>query len=806
MKFTLSWLKEHLETSASLAEICDAVTAIGLELESVDDRGATLAPFVVGYVVEARKHPDADRLRVCIVDTGTEQVQVVCGAPNARTGMKGVFARAGLTIPGTGLQLKAGMIRGQASNGMLCSAREMGLSDEHDGIIDLPADAPLGVPFARVLGLDDAVIDVAITPNRQDCLGVRGIARDLAAKGIGTLKPRHVVPVPGAFASPLAVRFDLPADAASACPFFVGRHVRGVRNGPSPQWLQDRLAAIGLRPISALVDITNFMTFDVGRPLHVFDAARVSGGIVVRLARPGETIAALNGKTYTLTGAETVISDESGAAEGLGGVIGGEDSGCTEATTDVFLEAALFDPIRTAQTGRTHQIVSDARYRFERGLDPEAVIEGMEAATRMILDLCGGEVSEPVIAGAVPNWRRSFTLRKERVASLGGVDVPAAEQRRILEALGFTVTDAGARFDVAPPSWRSDIHGEADLVEEIARIWGFDRLEAVTMPRDSALPAPALTPAQRRVRDARRALAGLGLVEAVTFSFMQKSVAALFGGTNPALELLNPISSDLDFMRPSIVPNLLLAAKRNADRGLGDSALCEVGPQFADDTPTGQSMMATGLRSGAAAPRSWGVQARVVDALDAKGDALALLQALGAPVENLQTTRDAPGYYHPGRSGCLRLGAKIVAVFGELNPRILAAMDVRTPAVAFEVTLDVVPLPKARSGRARPLLKLAALQPVERDFAFLVDSGVEAEKLVRAIKGVAKDIAAQAAILSVGVFDVYEGKGLPEGRKSLAITIRLQPAARTLTDAEIDAIAQRIVASAAKATGATLRG
>ncbi len=806
MKFTLSWLKEHLETSASLAEICDAVTAIGLELESVDDRGATLAPFVVGYVVEARKHPDADRLRVCIVDTGTDQVQVVCGAPNARTGMKGVFARAGLTIPGTGLQLKAGVIRGQASNGMLCSAREMGLSDEHDGIIDLPADAPLGVPFARVLGLDDAVIDVAITPNRQDCLGVRGIARDLAAKGIGTLKPRHVVPVPGTFASPLAVRFDLPADSAKACPFFVGRHVRGVRNGPSPQWLQDRLAAIGLRPISALVDITNFMTFDVGRPLHVFDAAKVSGGIVVRLARPGETIAALNGKTYTLTGAETVISDESGAAEGLGGVIGGEDSGCTDATTDVFLEAALFDPIRTAQTGRTHQIVSDARYRFERGLDPEAVVEGMEAATRMILDLCGGEASEPVIAGAVPDWRRSFSLRKERVASLGGVDVPVAEQRRILEALGFTVTDAGARFQVAPPPWRSDIHGEADLVEEIARIWGFDRLEAVTMPRDSALPAPALTPAQRRSRDARRALAGLGLIEAVTFSFMQKSVAALFGGTNPALELLNPISSDLDFMRPSIVPNLLLAAKRNADRGLGDSALCEVGPQFSDDTPGGQSMMATGLRSGAAAARSWGAQARMVDALDAKGDALALLQALGAPVENLQTTRDAPGYYHPGRSGCLRLGAKIVAVFGELNPRVLAAMDVRTPAVAFEVTLDVVPLPKVRSGRARPLLKLAALQPVERDFAFLVDSGVESEKLVRAIKGVAKDIAAQAAILSVGVFDVYEGKGLPDGRKSLAVTVRLQPAVRTLTDAEIDAIAQRIVASAAKATGATLRG
>jgi phenylalanyl-tRNA synthetase beta chain len=434
------------------------------------------------------------------------------------------------------------------------------------------------------------------------------------------------------------------------------------------------------------------------------------------------------------------------------------------------------------------------------------VIEGMEAATRMILDLCGGEASELVVAGKVPEWRRSYRLRKERAATLGGVDVPPADQRRILEALGFAVEDHGATFEVAPPSWRQDIHGEADLVEEIGRIWGYDRIAAVPMPRDTALPAPALTPAQRRVRDARRALAGLGLVEAVTFSFMQKSVAALFGGTNPTLELLNPISSDLDFMRPTIVPNLLLAARRNADRGLGGSALCEVGPQFADDTPAGQSMMATGLRSGDAAPRSWGAKQRAVDALDAKADALALLQSLGAPVENLQTTRDAPSWYHPGRSGCLRLGAKVVAVFGELNPRVLAAMDVRMPAVAFEVTIDAVPMPKAKAGRARQLLKLAALQPVERDFAFLVDSAVESEKLVRAIRGVAKEIATQAAILSVGVFDVYEGKGLPEGRKSVALSVRLQPAERTLTDAEIDAIGQRMVAAAAKATGAALRG
>jgi phenylalanyl-tRNA synthetase beta chain len=806
MKFTLSWLKTHLDTEASLAEICAAVTEIGLELESVADRGAALAPFIVGHVLEARQHPDADRLRVCIVDTGAERVQVVCGAPNARGGMKGVFARTGLTIPGTGLLLKPGVIRGQASNGMLCSAREMGLSDEHDGIIDLPEDAPVGAPFARVLGLDDPVIDVAVTPNRPDCLSVRGIARDLAAKGIGTLRPRRIDPVPGGFASPLGVRLDLPAEAASACPFFVGRLIRGVRNGPSPRWLQDRLTAIGLRPISALVDITNFLTFDIGRPLHVFDAAKVAGGIVVRLARPGETIAALNGKTYTLAGSETVISDEAGATEGLGGVVGGEESGCTEATTEVFIEAALFDPIRTAETGRRHQIHSDARYRFERGVDPEAVFEGMEAATRLVLDLCGGAPGALVVAGQVPEWRRSYTLRVDRVATLGGVDVPRAEQIRILSALGCAVVDAGATLRAAPPSWRPDIQGEADLVEEVARIWGFDRIEALPMPRAAALPAPSLTPAQRRVRDARRALAGLGLVEAVTFSFMQKSVAALFGGTHPALELLNPISSDLDFMRPSIVPNLLLAARRNADRGFGDAALCEVGPQFADDTPEGQAMMATGLRAGAAAPRSWGAPSRDVDALDAKGDALALLAALGAPVDNLQTTRDAPAYYHPGRSGALRLGAKIVAVFGELHPAVRAALDIRLPAVAFEVTLDALPLPKPRGGRARPLLKLATLQPIERDFAFVVDADVDAERLIRALKSVGREIAAQATILSVGVFDVYAGKGLPEGRKSLAVALRLQPTARTLTDAEIDAISARLIAAAAKATGATLRG
>ncbi|MGQ0486226.1 MAG: phenylalanine--tRNA ligase subunit beta, partial [Hyphomicrobiales bacterium] len=498
MKFTLGWLKAHLDTDAPIEKITDTLTMIGLELESVEDRAAKLAPFKVGYVVEAKQHPDADRLRVCIVDTGSGKVQVVCGAPNARTGMKGVFAAAGTIIPGTGAELKPGVIRGQASNGMLCSAREMGLGDDHDGIIELPDDAPVGEPFAKAMGLDDPVIDVAVTPNRADCLGVRGIARDAAAAGLGRLKPRSVQPVPGKFKSPIGVRFDLGA-APEACPLFVGRHIRGIRNGASPKWLQDRLTAVGLRPISALVDITNFFTLDVNRPLHVFDADKIAVGIVVRLARAGETIAALNGKGYTLSGEETAIADADGVL-GLGGVIGGEPSGCTESTVNVFVEAALFDPIRTALTGRRHQIVSDARYRFERGLDPAAVAEGMEAATRMIQELCGGEASELVVTGAPPAWQRSYTLRPGRIHALGGVDVPLKDATRILSDLGFeSRPSADGNLAVTPPSWRGDVQGEADLVEEVVRIWGYDRIQAVPLPRETATAAAALSPSQRRV-------------------------------------------------------------------------------------------------------------------------------------------------------------------------------------------------------------------------------------------------------------------------------------------------------------------
>ena len=799
MKFTLKWLKDHLETEASLEEILARLPMIGLEVEAVEDRAAALAPFTVAYVKEARQHPNADRLRVCIVDTGQEEVQVVCGAPNARTGMKGVFAPAGSYIPGTDMVLKPGKIRGEASNGMLVSEREMGLSDEHEGIIEVPAEAAVGASFAAILGLDDPVIDVAITPNRGDCLAVRGIARDLAAAGLGRLKPFDAAPLPGSFESPMAWRRDLPADKQDACPYVAGRLFRNVRNGASPAWMQRRLRAIGLRPISALVDITNYVTYDLNRPLHVFDADKVEGDPTMRLARQGEEILALDGNGYRLDPEMVVIADKNGP-EGIGGVMGGELSGCTEATTTVFLEVALFDPVRVATTGRKLGILSDARYRFERGLDPQSAVWGAEVAARLILEICGGEASEVVTAGTLPETAREIAFRPARVAALGGLDVPVAEQTRILGDLGFAVRGDGATLQVAVPSWRNDVEGEACLVEEVLRIHGFDALPQVVLPRDSDLPLPALTPAQRRVSHARLALARRGLDEAVTFSFVSSQQAALFGGAPESLRLVNPISADLDVMRPSVLPGLVAAAARNADRTLADAALFEVGPQYADDTPAGQALVAAGLRAGAAAPRHWAVPARGVDAFDAKGDALAVLAACGAPVDKLQVTADAPGWYHPGRSGSLRLGPKVLAHFGELHPRVLKALELRGPAAACEVFMAEIPLPKA-AAKLRPAVEISPFQPVTRDFAFVVDAEVPAEKLLRAAKGADKTL-----IAGVDLFDVYAGKGIDPGKKSLAIAVTLQPRDHTLTEAEIEAAAEKIVAQVGKATGGVLRG
>ncbi|MBU0727000.1 MAG: phenylalanine--tRNA ligase subunit beta [Alphaproteobacteria bacterium] len=803
MKFTLSWLKEHLDTSASLDEIVRMLSMIGLEVEGVEDRSAALAPFTIAHVVSAEQHPDADRLRVCKVDTGTEIVQVVCGAPNARTGMKGVFAPVGSHVPGTGIDLKKGTIRGQESNGMLVSERELGLSDEHDGIIELPADAPLGLAFAKYAGLDDPLIDIAITPNRADCLGVRGVARDLAAAGLGTLRPLDTSKRNGSYESPIVWRRDFPAGQESACPIVVGRHFRNVKNGPSPKWMQARLKAVGLRPISALVDITNYVMMDLGRPLHVYDAHKIEGGhMTIRLARDGETFHALNGKEYDLDAEMIVLGDDHGVDD-LAGVMGGERTGVSEGTTEVFLETALFDPIRVAITGRKLGLLSDARYRFERGLDQTSPYWGTDIATRLILEICGGACSDIVVEGTEPEWQRSYTLRIARIAELGGVAVKEGESIRILQTLGFEVatTETTGTYSVTPPPWRGDIIGEADLVEEVLRIHGYDNIPVVPLPRETSMPQPAITPAQRRVPLAKRLLAARGLVEAVTFSFMPSGQAALFGGPVPAeMRLSNPISSDLDAMRPSILGNLLAAAQRNANQGYPDLALFEVGPQFADPTPKGQSAMATGIRAGRTAPRDWSKQQRPVDAFDAKGDLLALLEALGAPTANLQVSTDAPDWYHPGRSGCLRLGPNVLASFGELHPRVLAAYDLKGPVVGFELFLDRVPMAKAKKGSTKPFLKLSPFQPVERDFAFVVEDSVAAEQIVRAAKGADKVLVSE-----VGVFDIYAGANLGEGKKSVAISVTLQPTDRTLTEEDIEAVSGKIVAQVEKATGGSLR-
>ncbi len=801
MKFSLSWLKAHLETDASLAEVVDKLTMIGLELEEVEDRAAALAAFTVAHVKEARQHPNADRLSVCIVDTGSGEVQVVCGAPNARTGMKGVFAPAGSYIPGTDMTLKAGTIRGEASNGMLLSEREVGLSDEHEGIIELAEDAPLGAPVAQVLGLDDPVIDIAITPNRGDCLGVRGVARDLAAAGLGTLKPFDPPAIGGFGESPVQWFRDLPGDLAEACPYVAGRLFRDVTNRPSPNWMQDRLRAIGLRPISALVDITNLVTFDLGRPLHVFDADKLRGDLTMRMARAGEEIPALDGKTYALDPEMVVIADEAGP-QGIGGVMGGEPSGCTEATTNVFLEVALFDPVRVAATGRRLGIQSDARYRFERGVDPESGRWGVEVAAKLITELCGGEASDVTSAGAIPDDRRRIDFRPGRVASLGGLEVPEDEQRRILSDLGFEIGGAAnGTLAVTVPTWRPDVEGEACLVEEVLRIHGYEHLPLSPTVLDTTLPLPALDLAERRESAARTALAWRGLHEAVTFSFMAAEHAALFGEVTESLRLVNPISTDLEVMRPAVLPNLVSAAAKNADRGFGDAALFEVGAQYRDDTPEGQVAVAAGLRAGMSGPRHWARAPRPVDTFDAKGDALAVLEACGAPVESLQTTADAPGWYHPGRSGVLRLGPNVLAQFGEVHPRVLRRLGLKGPAAAFEVFLADVPAPRARDGKAKAHLTLSPFQPVSRDFAFVVDAAVPADKLVRAAKG-----ADRALIARVEVFDLYEGQGIEAGKKSLALAVTLQPRERTLTDPEIEAVCQKIVAQVEKATGGVLRG
>ena len=792
MKFTLGWLKEHLDTTASLEEISTKLTALGLEVESVEDRAKQFEPFKVAHVISAEKHPNADKLRVLVVDTGSEHVKVVCGAPNARAGMKGIFAPDGSFIPGTGITLKKGLIRGEESNGMMVSEREMGLSEDHDGIIDLPENTPIGTPFNDIYGMNDPLFDIAVTPDRADCAGINGIARDLAAAGLGTLKQRDAAPVKGTFKNPISVKID----DTEGCPIFVGRYIRGVKNAPSPEALAQKLKAIGLRPISALVDVTNFFSVDLCRPLHVFDADKVKGNITVRKSKKGETLAALNDKTYTLDDGMVVVCDDSGVV-GLGGIMGGASTGVSDSTTNVYIECAYFDPYRTAKTGRALEILSDARYRFERGVDPEFVVPAMELATKMIIELCGGEPSDVFVAGKVPDWKREYDFDAAYTEKLSGVAMDEQKQIAILKSLGFTLNGKKA----TAPSWRADVQGRADLVEEVIRVQGYDSIPALPVRSAGAISGGAETENSARSRKARTALASRGLYECVTWSFMKADLAALFGSNdNPALALTNPISSELSQMRPSILPNLIEAVQKNADRGYANTALFEVGPAFASAKTDGQKTVAAGVRHVAKGSRHWaGAEAaRTVDALDAKADAMTALEAAGVPVGNLQVSRDAPDYYHPGRSGALRLGANVLAYFGEIHPLVLDTMDVKGPVAAFEAFLNNAPQTK-KKGSAKPLLALSLFQPVQRDFAFLVDDKVEAERIVRAARSVDK------MIDRIEIFDVYKGKGVEPDKKSIAINVIIQPKDKTLNDAEIEAIAKKIIEAVSTKCGASLR-
>ena len=789
MKFTLSWLKEHLDTSATAAEVVEAMTMAGLEVEHVDDPGTKLAAFSVAKIVEAMQHPNADRLRVCQVDTVDGRKEIVCGAPNARPGLTTIYAPLGAYVPGSGITLEARPVRGVVSNGMLCSAAELETASESDGILELDDGLVVGTPAAMALGLE-AVIDFEVTPNRPDWLGVVGIARDLAAAGLGTLKDISIAPVPGTFANPVEIRLG----ATDACPTFAGRLIKGVKNGPSPAWLQQRLISVGLRPISTLVDITNLITYDRARPLHVYDAAKLTGGFVeARLGREGESVPALDGKTYAATPDICVIADGSGAI-GLGGVMGGESTGCSETTTDVFVESAWFDPIRTAQTGRALGITSDAQYRFARGVDPQSLVLGVELATKLILELCGGEASEVTLVGEAPASPAAVTFDRAYVKKLAGLDIPASRTDEILTALGFAI----AGDQVTPPSWRRDVEGKADLVEEVARIQGYDALPATALPEMPTQAGGVLTVRQGRVRAGRRALAARGYAETITWSFMKRANAELFGGGQAELVVTNPIASDLDCMRPSILPNLIEAAGKNARRGFADAALFEIGPYYKGDQPADQ-VTAIAVVVASHPPRRWDGGAS--DPLfDLKADLMALLDEFGAP--GLQVVQGANSdWWHPGRSARLQLGPKnVVAEFGELHPRILKALDVDGPMVGFELNLDAIPEPKRKSTKTKPAFQPSSLMPLSRDFAFLVDAKTPAGDLVRPIQGADKALIADAR-----VFDVYQGQGVPEGQKSVAVEVLVQPREKTLTDAEIEALSAKIVAAAAKAVGAKLR-
>jgi len=803
MKFSLSWLRQYLNTEASLDVILDALNAIGLEVEGVEDPAAKLAGFRVAKVLTAARHPDADKLQVLSVDTGDGQpLQVVCGAPNARAGLVGVLGLPGATVPANGLVLKKSAIRGIESNGMMCSTRELELGEDHDGIIELPEDAPVGTPFAEYRGVDP-VIEVAITPNRPDCMGVYGIARDLAAKGLGTLNPIAVAKVAEAFPCPVEVR----TDDVDGCPAFYGRVIRGVKNGPSPQWLQERLQAAGQRPISALVDATNYLMLAYGRPAHAYDLAKLSGAVVARRAAEGEQVTALNGKTYALDAEMTVIADAAGVHD-IAGIMGGEHSGCEEGTTDVLLEIAYFDPERIARTGRKLNLTSDARSRFERGIDPGFLDTGLDHLTVLIQTLCGGEASEAVRAGAAPSTPKVVHFDPVLTQRLGGVTVPPAEQQRILESLGFSIVAEEAGFEkawaVTVPGWRPDIDGAPDIVEEVVRIHGLDQVQSVALPRAEGVALPTATPAQKLERRTRRAAAARGLNEAVTWSFLPTPEAEAFADGASVWTLANPISEDMKAMRPSLLPGLLSAAKRNLDRGASSLRLFEIGRRYLRGAAGASDERLTlgVVLAGAKTARGWATgKATAFDAYDAKAEAMALLAEAGAPVEKLQVMGDAGPQFHPGQSGTLRLGPKtVLARFGMLHPATAKLFDIEGPVALAELFLDAIPARKGAGGFARAAYSPPALQAVTRDFAFLVPQALPAGDLVRAVQGADK-----ANIVAARLFDEFRGAGVPEGHKSLAIEVTLQPGEKSYTEADLKAIADKVTAAAAK-VGAQLRG
>ncbi|OWW04999.1 phenylalanine--tRNA ligase subunit beta [Rhizobium sp. R72] len=806
MKFTLSWLKDHLETDATLDEICKRLTEIGLEVEDVDDKAA-FKPFVIAKVLSAEKHPQADRLKVLSVDTGKgAPVQVVCGAPNARAGLIGAFAAPGTYVPGIDVTLAVGNIRGVESHGMMCSEKELQISDSHDGIIDLPDDAPVGQSYAAYAHLDDPVIEINLTPNRPDCTSIYGIARDLAASGLGTLKTHRAPSFAVKGDTPVKVTLDL--DDEKLCPGFALRIVRGVKNGPSPKWMQQRLLAIGLRPINALVDITNYMTFDQGRPMHVFDAAKVTGNLTVRRARDGETVLALDQREYKLGPNNVVIADADGI-ESIGGIMGGEHSGCDENTTDVLIESALWDPMNIAKSGRSLGIITDARYRFERGVDPEYMVPGIERTTELVLELCGGTAAKTDVVGYRGHEPDIVDFPYSEVKRLTGLDISTEESTEILTRLGFKVFGSGERVSVAVPSWRPDVDGKADLVEEVMRIHGVDNIKPAPLESHAAVNGRILTTLQIRTRTAKRALASRGMLEAVTWSFISEDQAKLFGGGSPALKLANPIASDMSDMRPSLLPGLLSAAQRNADKGYGDVAIFEVSGTYENDRPEGQRRVAGGVRRGTAslagAGRMWLNAAKgggkPVDVFDAKADALAVIEACGLPMGNIQIEQGGPDWYHPGRSGTIKMGPKIVlGYFGEFHPSTLEALDVSGALCGFEVYIDAMAEPKKKATRTKPALELSPFQAVKRDFAFVVDKSVEAGAIIKAASGVDRKL-----VTGVNVFDIFEGPSLGEGKKSVAIEVQIQPVERTLTDDDFEALTEKIVASVTKFTGGVLR-